>query len=168
VLRKDFIVDERQLYETALAGADAVLLIQRIVEGRRLAGLLELARRLYLEVLLEIFADEDPAPAVASGAGIIGVNARDLASFRVDLERVRALAGAIPPDRLRVAESGIRGRADIERLAGAGYDAFLVGEHLVRSPDPGAALAKLLSESHGRSRPGGERRRARKGNHGAS
>lgn len=144
VLRKDFIVDERQLYETALLGADAVLLIQRIVDQRRLAGLLELARRLSLEVLLEVFADEDPAPAVESGAEIIGVNARDLASFRVDLERVRALAGAIPPDRLRVAESGIGGRADIEQLEAAGYDGFLVGEHLVRSPDPTAALRELV------------------------
>lgn len=144
VLRKDFIVDERQLYETALFGADAVLLIQRIVDQRRLAGLLELARRLSLEVLLEVFADEDPAPAVESGAEIIGVNARDLASFRVDLERLGVLAGAIPPDRLRVAESGIGGRADIERLEAAGYDAFLVGEHLVRSSDPAAALRELV------------------------
>lgn len=144
VLRKDFIVDERQLHETAVLGADAVLLIQRIVEPGRLASLLGLARRLELEVLLELFADEDPAPAVASGATIIGVNARDLASFRVDLERVRALAGVIPPDRLRVAESGIGGRADIERLAAAGYDAFLVGERLVRSDDPQAALRELI------------------------
>jgi len=144
VLRKDFIVDERQLYETALAGADAVLLIQRILDPHRVASLLELARRLSLEVLLEVFADEDPAGAVASGATLIGVNARDLATFTVDLDRVAALAASIPPDRVRIAESGIRSRHDVECLSAAGYDAFLIGEHLVRSDDPGAALEELV------------------------
>jgi indole-3-glycerol phosphate synthase len=144
VLRKDFIVDERQLYETALAGADAVLLIQRILAPDRVASLLELARRLSLEVLLEVFADEDPAAAVASGATLIGVNARDLATFTVDLDRVAALAASVPPDRVRIAESGIRSRQDVDRLAAAGYDAFLIGEHLVRSDDPGAALRELV------------------------
>jgi len=145
VLRKDFVVTERQLLETALAGADAVLLIQRILDPERLSALLELAGRLHLEVLLELFADEDPTPAVDSGAPIIGVNARDLATFGVDLERVAGLAEMIPSDRIRVAESGIRGRRDLLRLHDAGYDAFLVGEHLVRSADPGAALRGLLA-----------------------
>lgn len=144
VLRKDFVVDERQLYETALAGADAVLLIQRILAPDRVSSLLETARRLSLEVLIEVFADEDPGAAVASGAPLIGVNARDLATFTVDLERVAELAAAVPPDRVRVAESGIRSRADVERLAAAGYDAFLIGEHLVRSSDPGAVLRELI------------------------
>ncbi len=144
VLRKDFIICERQLYETALGGADSVLLIQRILHPDLLALLLAVARSLHLEVLLELFADDDPGPAVASGAPVIGVNARDLATFAVDLERVAEMAAAIPADRVRVAESGIHTREDLVRLHEAGYDAFLVGEHLVRSPDPGAAIRGLL------------------------
>jgi indole-3-glycerol phosphate synthase len=145
VLRKDFIFTERQLYETAVLGADAVLLVQRLLDPPTLARLLEVARRLALDVLLELFADEDPAPAIASGAEIIGVNARDLASFRVDLERVAELARVIPNERVRVAESGVRGPQDVARLAAAGWHAFLVGEHLVRAPDPEAAVRALVS-----------------------
>ena len=148
VLRKDFVVTERQLYETALAGADAVLLIQRILTPDRLSDLLELAAALHLEVLLEIFADEDPSVAVDSGARIIGVNARDLATFATDLDRVASIASSIPEDRIRVAESGIHGPADLERLEAAGYDAFLIGEYLVRSPDPGRALRNLLGHEN--------------------
>lgn len=144
VLRKDFIVDRRQLEEAVVLGADAVLLIQRILDERTLAELLAAAEELALEVLLEIFADEDPAPAVASGAQILGVNARDLASFEVRIERVVELAAALPADRVRVAESGIRHPDDVRRLRAAGYDAFLIGEHLVRAADPGAALRALV------------------------
>ncbi len=145
VLCKDFVLTERQLWETAALGADAVLLIQRLLDPPILARLLKLARRLSLDVLLELFVDEDPAPAIASGAEIIGVNARDLASFRIDLERVAELARAIPDDRIRVAESGVRGPEDVARLAAAGWHAFLVGEHLVRAPDPEAAVRALVS-----------------------
>jgi indole-3-glycerol phosphate synthase len=145
VLRKDFIVCRRQLLETAALGADAVLLISRILDDRLLGELLASAGELELEVLLEVFADEDPTRAAASGARIIGVNARDLATFAVDLDRVARLAASIPSDRIRVAESGVRGRADVETLSRAGYDAFLVGEHLVRADDPGAALSALLA-----------------------
>lgn len=146
VLRKDFVVTERQLHETALAGADAVLLIQRLLDPDRLAALLRLASDLHLEVLLEIFADDDPEIAAASGAEIIGVNARDLGTFATDLGRVEEMAARIPADRVRVAESGLRGRADVARLAAAGYDAFLVGEHLVRAEDPATALRDLIEE----------------------
>jgi indole-3-glycerol phosphate synthase len=149
VLRKDFIVDERQLREAAAAGADAVLLIQRILPGRRLAELVAAAGELGLETLVELFADEDPAAAVASGAEIIGVNARDLATFVTRLDVVESMAERLPPDRVRVAESGIRSRSDVARLEAAGYDAFLVGEHLVRSDDPGAALRQLTGTSGG-------------------
>jgi indole-3-glycerol phosphate synthase len=145
VLRKDFVVDERQLFETAIAGADAVLLIQRILTPDRLRSLLRVAEELRLDVLLELFADEDPSPAVESGARIIGVNARDLGTFAVDLGRVSEIADMIPDDRIRVAESGITSREDLARLHRAGYDAFLVGEHLVRAEDPGAALEALLA-----------------------
>lgn len=147
VLRKDFVVTRRQLLESSVLGADAVLLIARILAPERLAELLALAGELELEVLLEIFADEEPGPAVDSGARIIGVNARDLATFAVDLDRVAALAGRIPADRVRVAESGIRSRHDLTRLHAAGYGAFLIGEHLVRAPNPGVALAELLPDT---------------------
>jgi len=144
VLRKDFVIDERQLREAAAAGADAVLLIQRILSPDRLAELVGAARELGLETLVEIFADEDPAPTVASGTDIIGVNARDLATFVTRLDVVEQLATRLPSDRIRVAESGIKGPEDVRRLRSAGYDAFLIGEHLVRADDPERALRELL------------------------
>ena len=147
VLRKDFIVSRRQLFETAVLGADAVLLIARILDEEALADLLRAAAELELEVLLEIFADEDPATAVASGAPIIGVNARDLATFEVRLDRVESIAAELPADRVRVAESGIHSCGDLDRLRAAGYDAFLVGEHLVRADDPEAAVRNLLGRT---------------------
>lgn len=146
ILRKDFIIDERQLREAAALGADAVLLIQRILPADRLAELVAAAAELGLETLVEIFADEDPAPTIASGTGIIGVNARDLATFETRLDVVQAMAADLPADRVRVAESGIRGHGDLARLAGAGYDAFLIGEHLVRAEDPGRALRQLRGD----------------------
>jgi len=146
VLRKDFIFTRRQILETAVLGADAVLLIQRLLDPPLLEDLLVVAEEHHLEVLLEVFADENPGPAVASGAPIIGVNARNLATFEVRLDRVEAMAGEIPADRLRVAESGIRGPGELQRLHRAGYDAFLVGEHLVRAEDPGDALRRLIGK----------------------
>ena len=146
VLRKDFIVTRRQLFETAVLGVDAVLLIARILDKEALTDLLQTAAELELEVLLEVFADEDPATAVASGAPILGVNARDLATFEVRLDRVESIAAELPTDRVRVAESGIHGPGDLDRLRRAGYDGFLVGEHLVRSEDPEAAVRDLLGE----------------------
>jgi len=146
VLRKDFVVDERQLREAAAFGADAVLLIQRILTADRLAELVGAARELGLETLVEIFADEDPEPTIASGTAMIGVNARDLATFVTSLDAVEALAERLPADRVRVAESGIKGHEDILRLGAAGYDAFLIGEHLVRADDPEDALRRLRGE----------------------
>lgn len=145
ILRKDFIVDERQLREAAAAGADAVLLIQRILSADRLAELVGAAAELGLETLVEIFADEEPGPTVASGTSIIGVNARDLATFVTRLDVVEEMASLLPADRVRVAESGIKGPEDIQRLQAAGYDAFLIGEHLVRAEDPESALRQLRS-----------------------
>ncbi|MCD4750367.1 MAG: indole-3-glycerol phosphate synthase TrpC [Thermoanaerobaculales bacterium] len=144
VLRKDFIFTERQLWETALLGADAVLLIQRLLSPGRTRALLDLAKELEIEVLLEIFIDEDPRAAVDSRAEILGVNARDLATFEIRLDRVRKLGDLLPSDRVRVAESGIRGSDDVRELAAAGYDAFLVGETLVRADDPERAAAELM------------------------
>ena len=149
VMRKDFIVTRRQLFETAVLGADAVLLIARVLDQGTLADLLGLAGELEHEVLLEIFADEDPAMAAASGASILGVNARDLATFEVRLDRAESIVSQLPIDRVRVAESGIHSLGDLERLNGAGYDAFLVGEHLVRAEDPEAAVRGLIGRGHG-------------------
>jgi len=147
IMRKDFIVDERQLREAAAFGADAVLLIQRILPADRLTELVAAATELGLETLVEIFADEDPTPTIASGTGIIGVNARDLATFVTSLDAVDAMADRLPADRVRVAESGIRDRDDIDRLSNVGYDAFLIGEYLVRAEDPEKALRSLLGEN---------------------
>ncbi len=144
VLRKDFLVTRRQLYESAVLGADAVLLISRILDRETLAELLATASELGIEVLLEIFADENPEEAVVSGAEIIGVNARDLATFETRLDRVEAMAEKLPADRVLVAESGIRKPGDLARLHAAGYDAFLVGEHLVLAADPTDAVRNLL------------------------
>jgi indole-3-glycerol phosphate synthase len=149
VLRKDFIVCRRQLFETAILGADAALLIARILDREILAELLETAAELELEILLEIFADEDPQAVLATGAPIIGVNARNLATFEVRLDMVEALAPVLPEDRVRVAESGIRCRDDLLRLNEAGYDAFLVGEHLVRSEVPEVAVRELVGHGDG-------------------
>ncbi len=146
VLRKDFIIDERQLREAAALGADAVLLIQRILSADRLAELVGAAGELGLETLVEIFADEDPAPTVASGTAIIGVNARDLATFVTRLDVVEEMADRLPADRVRVAESGITGHDDIERLTTAGYDAFLVGETSCAPTIPSALFAGCVSE----------------------
>ncbi len=149
VLRKDFMITERQLDETVLLGADAVLLIQRLVSPTQLGDLVGHAGDLGLEVLLELFVDEDPEAAVASEAAILGVNARNLATFEVRLDLVEAMAAALPADRVRVAESGITGPGDVRRLAAAGYDAFLVGEHLVRAGDPTVAVRELRGDSSG-------------------
>ena len=144
VLRKDFIFTRRQLYETAVLGADSVLLIARILDEETLADLVALAAELELDALLEVFTDEDPGMAVASSAPILGVNARDLATFDVRLDRVASMAAELPSDRVRVAESGIDGPGDLQRLVDVGYDAFLIGEHLVRSEDPEEAVRELL------------------------
>ena len=156
VLRKDFLVTRSQLHESAVLGADAVLLISRILDRETLAELLATASELDIEVLLEIFADEDPESAVASGAEIIGVNARDLATFETRLDLVEAMASQLPKDRVRVAESGLRGFADLQRLSDAGYDAFLVGEHLVRSEDPAAAVRELVGHGRGQGQGHGD------------
>lgn len=137
VLRKDFLVDPVQLLETRAAGADAALLIVRALEGDRLAEMVVAAGELGLDALVEAHDEEELERAVDAGAGIIGVNARDLSSFAVDLELSERLVGLVPTDRVAVAESGIRGEADLRRMAAAGADAVLVGSWLMSS-GPGA------------------------------
>jgi indole-3-glycerol phosphate synthase len=147
VLRKDFVVDPWQVWEARAAGADAVLLIVAGLGDAELAGLLAVAREAGLDALVEVHDRRELDRALAAGAGVLGVNNRDLRTLRVSLETSLALADAIPDEVLAVAESGIRDGADIRRLRDAGFDAFLVGEHLMASPDPGEALRRLLEEA---------------------
>lgn len=142
VLRKDFVIDPVQLVEARAAGADAVLLITRVLEAGMLSELLQVARELGLGALVEVHREPELERAVEAGADIIGVNARDLNSFAVDLNMSEELLGKVPTGVLAVAESGIRGRADVTRMAAAGADAVLVGGWLMRhEPDAVAELS---------------------------
>jgi indole-3-glycerol phosphate synthase len=144
-LRKDFILDEIQIAEAAAHQADAILLIAAILPVERLRQLREYADQFRLASLVEVHNEAEMESAVASGAAIIGVNNRDLGTFQVSLETSVRLAECIPAGVLKVSESGIGSAADIHRLREAGFDAFLVGELLMRAPDRVAALQALLA-----------------------
>jgi indole-3-glycerol phosphate synthase len=144
VLRKDFVVDEIQLYEARAAGADAVLLIVRILERVRLGDLLSLSAQLGMDALLEVHTADELERALAAGARVIGVNNRDLATFVTDLRVTLELAPLVPADRLLVAESGIASAGDVQRLGAVGADAVLVGEALMRTD--GAAAVALVGQ----------------------
>lgn len=144
ILRKDFVVDEYQIVEARVAGADAVLLIVAALTPDELQRLFEASRRWGLEALVEAHDAAEVARAVSLGAEIIGINHRDLRTFTVDRELARRLRPQIPADRVLVAESGIRTAEDVSSMAEANIDAVLVGETLMRAPDPGAALETLL------------------------
>ena len=143
VLRKDFVVDELQIWEARAAEADAVLLIVRILDDVRLAGFLDLCRELRFSALVEVHDGGELERAVRVGAPIIGINNRDLSTFRTDLAVSLGLAPGVPADRVVVAESGIAARAEVERLGEAGVDAILVGETLMRAGGGSAAVAGL-------------------------
>jgi indole-3-glycerol phosphate synthase len=145
VLRKDFIVEAYQLAEARAAGADAALLIVSALTDAELGALLAVGKLYGLELLVEAHDADEVARAVRAGAAIIGVNNRDLRTFTVDRELAVRLRPEIPAGRIVVAESGIRGAADVARLRAAGIDAMLVGETLMRAPDPTAALRALLA-----------------------
>jgi indole-3-glycerol phosphate synthase len=144
VLRNDFTVSAHDVCDARLMGADCVLLIAAALDDSELQDFSQLATELGLESLIEIHDEAELDRAVAcTSAALIGVNQRDLETFMVDQARAVRLASMMPSDALRVAESGVRGRRDALALAAAGYHAVLVGEHLVRSADPAAALAEL-------------------------
>jgi indole-3-glycerol phosphate synthase len=145
ILRKDFTIDAYHVHQAAAHGADAILLIAAILSERQMRDFRELAEHYRLAALVEVHDEEELKPAIASGARIIGVNNRNLRTFEVSLETSLDLADKIPSGVTRIAESGIHSSADIERLRSAGYQAFLVGEHLMKSGDPVAALRALLS-----------------------
>lgn len=144
VLRKDFMVSPRDLCDARLMGADAVLLIVAALSQPELAELVGLAAALGLDALVEVHDEAEAERALAAGARMVGVNQRDLMTFEVDKCRGERVAKCLPGDVVKVAESGISSRGEVVRLAGAGYDAVLVGEALVTSADPGATLASLL------------------------
>jgi indole-3-glycerol phosphate synthase len=145
VLRKDFIVDGYQVLEAWAMGADAILLIAAALEGSELLELAAQARELGLAVLVEVHEESELEAALACGPDAIGVNARDLRDFRVDLGRARDMAGLLPDAMLRVAESGIRAPSDAAELLRAGYRGFLVGEALATSAEPEARAREFAA-----------------------
>jgi indole-3-glycerol phosphate synthase len=147
ILRKDFIVDRYQLYEARLAGADAVLLIVAALQSSELESLHELARALGLEVLVEVHDREELLGALSLGAEVVGINNRDLRDFSVDVERTERLLGEVPAGVTVVSESGIATAEQLRSLENAGVHAVLVGELLMRSADPEAALRALRANA---------------------
>jgi indole-3-glycerol phosphate synthase len=143
-LRKDFTIDSYHVQQAAAHGADAILLIAAILSELQMRDFRELAERYRMAALVEVHDADELQAAIASGARIIGVNNRNLHTFEVSLETSLRLADKIPAGVVRVAESGIHSSADVKRLRAAGYQAFLVGEHLMKSGDPVGALRALL------------------------
>ncbi len=144
ILRKEFIIDPWQIYETRAIGADALLLIAAILGENQLRESHELAASLGLASLVEVHDRRELEMALSAGAEIIGINNRDLRTFATDMGTSLALAPLVPADRIIVSESGIRSRAEIEVLRRAGVRAFLIGEALVAAPDRAAKLAEFL------------------------
>ena len=143
VLRKDFVIDARQIHQSRRMGADAILLIARIMGASQLRDLLALTRELELAALVEVHDEADLERALACGSSIIGINNRDLESFEVDLNTALRLRPLIPAGVLTVAESGIARREDMVRLEQCGFDAVLLGEALVVAADPAARMREL-------------------------
>ncbi len=146
-LRKDFIVDEFQIVEARAHAADAVLLIVAALEQRELVSLAQCARSNQLDVLCEAHDEAEIQRALDAGCDLIGVNSRDLRTFEVNLATLFQLSEKIPEGCLAVAESGIGSGADLARLRAAGYEAFLIGESLMKAKHPGEALTELLEEA---------------------
>jgi indole-3-glycerol phosphate synthase len=148
VLRKDFILDELQIIEARAAGAAAVLLIVRALSPERLRALLASARSAGLAALVEVHSPAELDRALEAGADIVGVNSRDLDTFRIDVASAWELLATVPGELVAVAESGVRGRADVERAAEAGADAVLVGTALSAAADPALLLRDLARVPH--------------------
>lgn len=160
VLRKDFTVCVADVADAKLMGADAVLLIVAALTRDELASLLEVSARLGLDSLVEVHDEAELETALGCGADLIGVNQRDLQTFEVDPDLAVVLATRIPDNVIAVAESGIRGPADVARLADGGFQGVLVGESLVTSPDPRQAVRALTGHKIGPRRTAGTRSRA--------
>ncbi len=146
VLQKDFTVDRYQLYEAALAGADAVLLIVAALDRDQLAALYDEARELDLDVVVEVHKEEELETALTVGAEVIGINNRNLDDFSVDVQTTYELITDVPAGTAVVSESGIADRATLDELERVGVDAVLIGEALMRADDPGAKLRELIAD----------------------
>ena len=144
VLRKDFLFDPYQLYEARAAGADAFLLIAAVLRTAELQQLITLGKQLGMAALVEVHTADELERGLDTGAAIFGVNNRDLRTFEVSVETSRRLIELIPDACVAVSESGLRTRDDLKRLREAGFDAFLIGEHLMQAAEPAAALQELL------------------------
>jgi indole-3-glycerol phosphate synthase len=145
VLRKDFVFEDYQVYESAAAGADAILLIVAALDDETLSHLRRLAEEeLQMDALVEVHTSDEMKRANAAGATLIGVNNRDLRTFTVSLETSLSLAREAPPNALLISESGLHSPADLHRLRNAGYHGFLIGETLMRADNPAEMLRKLL------------------------
>ena len=143
ILRKDFIIDEVQIFESVVAGADAILLIVAALEQDSLLHLLDVAQNYQLDVLVEVHDLEEMERALESGARIIGINNRNLRTFEVDLGTTERLSEEVGPDQILVSESGIFNGTDTKRIRSWGADAILVGEALMRAQDKGSKMAEL-------------------------
>lgn len=143
VLRKDFILDPWQVWEARAANADSFLLIAAALDDTTLAALLHLGRELGMEALVEVHTAQELERVLAAGARVVGVNNRNLHTLEVHVETSLDLIELIPDDRVAVSESGLRSAADLSKLRAAGFDAFLIGESLMREAEPGAALGRL-------------------------
>lgn len=149
VLRKDFIIDESQIYESAATGADAILLIAALLPTADLRKFRETAESLAMDALVEVHNESEMLSAIESGARIIGVNNRDLKTFDVSLETSKRLIGLRPPDCLMVAESGISAPDEIAMLRRLGYQGFLIGERFMRAAEPEAFLSQFIRAASG-------------------
>jgi len=144
ILQKDFIIDPYQIYEASYYGADAILLIADILSAEDIKKFISICRELGLEALLEVHTQEDIEKAIASDAGIIGINNRDLHTFKVDLNTTERLIRLIPKEKVIVSESGIKTHEDVAYLRSLGVDAILVGEAFLRSADAGAKVKEIM------------------------
>ncbi len=146
VLAKDFFIDEYQIYEAKLSGADSILLIVRILEEDTLSNFLQISRGLGMDCLVEVHNEIELKKAISSGTEIIGINNRNLENFKVDLKVTERLSGMVPEDKLIVSESGINTRADVEFLISLGVNAILVGEAFMRAENIPAKVRELLGK----------------------
>ncbi len=144
VLRKDFLISAPQIYESCILGADAVLLIARILSENQLGELLDLCQMLGMDALVEVHSEPDVASAIRSGAKLIGINNRNLQTFHTDIATSAKLISLLAPGQIPVAASGIQNRQDIERLLNSGIFNFLIGESLVKADHPEAFLRALM------------------------
>ncbi len=149
VLRKDFMVDPYQIYESRAMGADAVLLIAACLDDAQLRDMEAIAHSLYMAVLVEVHDAAELDRALALKAPLLGINNRNLRTFDVSLDTTLDLMARVPPDKLLITESGIHGREDVLRLQAAGVHGFLVGEAFMRAPDPGVAMAQMFGTDGG-------------------